>query len=142
MSAWARLDEAKEARADGRDARRNGLPMAANPHRPGSRGWSAFEEGWRFEDAFPRLAAAIPIAAKEPGMPITLYAEFANADTLTGVDIEAARDGDGATLYLRHAAEAAGAERALAISLSEFDAVAREVARFRTLQTADRGAAP
>lgn len=141
MSAWARSDEAKEARADGRDARRAGLPIAANPHRPGTRGWSAYEEGWRFEDAFPRLA--IPAAAaKEPGMPITLYAEFANADTLTGVDIEAAREGDGATLYLRHAAEAAGAERALAISLTEFDAVAREVARFRTLQTADRGAAP
>ncbi len=142
MSAWAREDEAKEARADGRDARRAGRPITANPHRPGTRGWSAFEEGWRFEAAFPRPAAAAPAAAKEPGMPITLYAEFANADTLTGVDIEAAREGDGATLYLRHAAEAAGAERALAISLAEFDAVAREVARFRTLQTADHGGRP
>ncbi|MBE0531045.1 MAG: hypothetical protein IH626_09465 [Rhodospirillales bacterium] len=77
-------------------------------------------------------------------MPITLHADFANADTLTGVAIEAGRRG--ATLYLRHAAGSdgagGGAERALAISLAEFDAVAREVARFRTLEGAERGARP
>jgi hypothetical protein len=136
MDGWARFDEAKEARGDGRDARRANLPLSANPFPPGSRPWSAFNEGWRFEDTFPPPAAAF--AGKEArGMPITLYADFANADTLTGVAIEAGRLG--ATLYLRHAASTAGAERALAISLTEFDAVAREVARFRTLDAADGG---
>jgi hypothetical protein len=66
-------------------------------------------------------------------MSINTHANFQNADTLTGLDIEAGRTG--ATLYLRHATDAEGSERALAISLAEFDAVAREVARWRTLAT-------
>ncbi len=140
MAGWAREDEAKEARGDGKDARRRGLAAATNPHRPGSRGWSAFDEGWRFEDAFPRIATPLAAAKEAAAMPITVYADFRNADTLTGVAIEPGRaERGGATLYLRHAAGDAGAERALAISLAEFDAVAREVARFRTLQETDGG---
>lgn len=66
-------------------------------------------------------------------MPVNLTASFSNPDTLTGVDIEAAKQG--ATVYLRHAVE--NGERALAISLQEFDCLAREVARWRVLQNAD-----
>jgi hypothetical protein len=46
--------EAKEAMYDGKDARRSGQPIAANPFRPGTRQYSAWNEGWEFERAFPR----------------------------------------------------------------------------------------
>jgi len=49
---WSREDEAKEAAADGRDARRSGRPIEANPHIRGTRPWSAWNEGWDGMDAF------------------------------------------------------------------------------------------
>jgi hypothetical protein len=49
---WSREDEAKEAAADGRDARRSGLADTANPHRPGTLGYNAWNEGWEGMDAY------------------------------------------------------------------------------------------
>lgn len=49
---------AKEALYDGKDARRAGQPIDANPHRPGTREFSAWDEGWNFEDRFILRSAA------------------------------------------------------------------------------------
>jgi hypothetical protein len=49
---WAREDEAKEAAADGRDARRSGLAIDANPHTPGTRAFGAWDEAWNGMDAY------------------------------------------------------------------------------------------
>jgi hypothetical protein len=46
--------EAKEAMYDGKDARREGRPITANDRIRGTREWSAWNEGWEFERAFPR----------------------------------------------------------------------------------------
>ena len=62
---------------------------------------------------------------------IATHTEFDNPDTLTALDIEPAKAG--ATIYLHYLDE--DYRPALAISLQEFDAVAREVARWRALQT-------
>lgn len=50
--------EAKEAMYDGKDARRAGLSIQANPHIPGTRQFSAWDEGWNFEDRFILRSAA------------------------------------------------------------------------------------
>jgi len=48
--------EAKEAMYDGKDARRAGRSIQANPHIPGTREYSAWDEGWSLEDSFIRKA--------------------------------------------------------------------------------------
>ena len=49
---------AKEALYDGKDARREGKPIQANPFRPGTRQFSAWDEGWNFEDRVIQRRAA------------------------------------------------------------------------------------
>lgn len=44
--------EAKEAMYDGKDARRAGLKIQANPFRPGTRQFSAWDEGWNDMDTY------------------------------------------------------------------------------------------
>lgn len=50
---WHREAQAKDAMADGKEAHRQGKPVTANPHVPGSRPWNFWNAGWRFDEAFP-----------------------------------------------------------------------------------------
>lgn len=52
MMPWHREAQAKEAMADGKGAHRQGKPVTTNPHVRGSRPWSFWNAGWRFDEAF------------------------------------------------------------------------------------------